>query len=244
MRIVIIGGAGFLGQKLAKALAARGEMKGRAITGIMLADAVAPAPVEAPFPVDTTVVDITDPVGLAAAVVGADVIYHLAAVVSAQAEAEFDLGIDINLMGTFYGMKYQLPAMVKGFEKEGRRGAILNIASLAGIGGAPTIGMYAAAKHGVVGLSKSAALEYVRRGIRVNCLCPSFARTPIVTDGLLAGQEGNKEAEDYLTRGIPMRRLAEPEEITKSMLWICDPENSFMTGQAIALDGGTSAMGR
>ena len=152
--------------------------------------------------------------------------------------------IDINLMGTFYGMKHQLPAMVKGFEKEGRRGAILNIASLAGIGGAPTIGMYAAAKHGVVGLSKSAALEYVRRGIRVNCLCPSFARTPIVTDGLLAGQEGNKEAEDYLTRGIPMRRLAEPEEITKSMLWICDPENSFMTGQAIALDGGTSAMGR
>ena len=100
MRVCIIGGAGFLGQKLAQALATRGRIKGRDVSGILLADVVAPAPVEAPFPVDTAVVDITDPVGVAASLVGADVIFHLAAVVSAQAEAEFDLGLEINLMGS------------------------------------------------------------------------------------------------------------------------------------------------
>ena len=150
--------------------------------------------------------------------------------------------IQVDLMGVFYGMKHQIPVMEAGFKQHDRRAAILNIASLAGIGGAPTISMYAAVKHGVVGLTKSAALEYVRRGIRINALCPAFARTPMVEDGLLADAGGNKKAEDYLTRGIPMRRLAEPEEITRSMLWACDPRNSFMTGQAVALDGGTSAM--
>ncbi|MEP1206783.1 MAG: SDR family oxidoreductase [Rhizobiaceae bacterium] len=150
--------------------------------------------------------------------------------------------VQVDLMGVFFGMKHQIPAMQSGFKDHDRRSSILNIASLAGIGGAPTISMYAAAKHGVVGLTKSAALEYARRGIRINALCPAFARTPMVEDGLLADSGGDKQAEDYLTRGIPMRRLAEPEEITRSMLWICDPRNSFMTGQAVALDGGTSAM--
>lgn len=148
--------------------------------------------------------------------------------------------VEIDLMGVFYGMKHQIPAMESAFRKDGTIGNIVNVSSLAGIVGAPTMSMYAAAKHGVVGLTKSAALEYARRGIRINALCPAFARTPLVEDGLLG--EGGAEAEDYLTRGIPMRRIADPEEITQSMLWICDPKNSFMTGQALALDGGTSAM--
>lgn len=150
--------------------------------------------------------------------------------------------ITVDLMGVFYGMKHQIRVMEKAWLEHGRSACILNLASLAGIGGAPTISMYAAAKHGVVGLTKSAALEYARRGIRINALCPAFARTPMVEEGLLAGAGGGKDAEDHLTRGIPMRRLAEVEEITRSMLWICDPRNSFMTGQAVALDGGTSAM--
>ncbi|MDA8870710.1 SDR family oxidoreductase [Rhizobiaceae bacterium] len=149
--------------------------------------------------------------------------------------------IDINLMGTFYGMKHQLPAMVRAFEEHQRPAAILNVSSLAGIGGAPMIAMYSAAKHGVIGLTKSAALEYVRRGIRINAVCPAFARTPIVTKGLLDGDD-DAAKEAHLTRGIPMRRLAEPHEITRSWLWLCDPRNTFMTGQAVALDGGTSAM--
>lgn len=150
--------------------------------------------------------------------------------------------LQVDLMGVFYGMKYQIKAMEAAFDEHQRTSSILNVASLAGLGGAPTIGMYAAAKFGVVGLTKSAALEYARRGIRINAICPAFARTPMVEDGLLAASGGGKEAEDFLTRGVPMRRLAEPEEITRSMLWICDPRNSFMTGQAVALDGGTSAM--
>lgn len=150
--------------------------------------------------------------------------------------------IQVDLMGVFFGMKHQIPVMEQAYKEQDRTSSILNVASLAGIGGAPTISMYAAAKHGVVGLTKSAALEYARRGIRINAICPAFARTPMVEDGLLADAGGGKEAENFLTRGIPMRRLAEPEEITRSMLWICDPRNSFMTGQAVALDGGTSAM--
>ena len=153
-----------------------------------------------------------------------------------------DMTLQVDLMGVFYGMKHQIPAMETAYNEHNRSSSILNIASLAGLGGAPTLGMYAAAKFGVVGLTKSAALEYARRGIRINALCPAFARTPMVEDGLLAAGGGTKEAEDFLTRGVPMRRLAEPEEITRSMLWICDPRNSFMTGQAVALDGGTSAM--
>ena len=153
-----------------------------------------------------------------------------------------DMTLQVDLMGVFYGMKHQIPAMETAYKEHNRSSSILNIASLAGLGGAPTLGMYAAAKFGVVGLTKSAALEYARRGIRINALCPAFARTPMVEDGLLAAGGGTKEAEDFLTRGVPMRRLAEPEEITRSMLWICDPRNSFMTGQAVALDGGTSAM--
>ena len=150
--------------------------------------------------------------------------------------------VEVDLMGVFYGMKHQLGAMNDAFENDGRGGSILNVASLAGIGGAPLSAVYSAAKHGVVGLTRTAALEYARRGIRVNCICPSFARTAMVEDGLLAGADDAAEAEKHLVRGIPMRRMAEVEEVTRQMLWITDPSNSFMTGQAIAVDGGTSAM--
>ena len=155
--------------------------------------------------------------------------------------------VEIDLMGVIYGMRYQLEAMNDAFENDGRGGAVLNVASLAGLVGAPLSTAYAAAKHGVVGATKTAALEYARRGIRVNALCPSFARTAMVEEGLLAsdaisGGASGAEAEKFLTRGIPMRRVAEVEEVTRQMLWLCDPQNTFMTGQAVAVDGGTSAM--
>ncbi len=149
--------------------------------------------------------------------------------------------IQVDLMGVFYGMKHQIPLMEKAFKDHGRTSSILNVSSLAGIGGAPMGSMYAAAKHGVIGLTKTAALEYARRGIRVNAICPSYARTPMVEVDLLGGT-GDKQAEAHLVRGIPMRRMATAEEITQAMMWACDPENSFTTGQAIAIDGGTSAM--
>lgn len=100
MKIAIIGGGGFLGQKLAGALAGNGKLRGQEITALVLADMTAPATVEAAFPVETVACEIRDRAQVDAAIAGADVIYHLAAVVSAQAEAEFDLGLDVNLMGS------------------------------------------------------------------------------------------------------------------------------------------------
>lgn len=161
----------------------------------------------------------------------------LAEVDSAEAMAT----IQVDLMGVFYGMKYQIREMEKAFDDHGRTASILNVSSLAGIVGAPTVSVYSAAKHGVIGLTKTAALEYARRGIRINAICPAFARTPMVEDDLLGGT-GDKAAEEFLVRGIPMRRLATADEVTQAMLWLCDPENSFTTGQALAIDGGTSAM--
>ena len=148
--------------------------------------------------------------------------------------------VEIDLMGVIYGMKYQLAAMNGAFEEHRRGASILNVASLAGLVGAPMSTAYSAAKHGVVGATKTAALEYARRNIRVNALCPSFARTAMVEDVLLA--DGDPAGEGHLVRGIPMRRMAEVEEVTRQMLWLCDPTNTFMTGQAVAVDGGTSAM--
>ncbi|MEL6425428.1 MAG: SDR family oxidoreductase, partial [Pseudomonadota bacterium] len=122
----------------------------------------------------------------------------------------------------------------------GKGGAIVNVASIAGLIGSPTLSAYAAAKHGVVGLTRSAAIENARRGIRVNAVCPAFARTAMV-DQTLALAPDRAEAEAYLVRGVPMRRLAEREEVVQAILWAASPENSFTTGQTIAIDGGTTA---
>ncbi|MEM1317771.1 MAG: SDR family oxidoreductase [Pseudomonadota bacterium] len=149
--------------------------------------------------------------------------------------------VQVNLMGVFFGMKHQLPLLLETHKQHGTIGNIVNFASLAGISGAPTLSMYSAAKHGVVGLTKSAALDYARRGVRINALCPAFARTPMVEKGILAGNN-TPEGEAHLTRGIPMKRLAEVEEIVQAVDWLVSDANSFMTGQAVALDGGTSAM--
>ena len=149
---------------------------------------------------------------------------------------DFQRQMAVNLGGCFLGMKYQLPVMMKG-----GGGAILNTASAAGLVSAPLSGAYSAAKHAVIGLTKTAADEYARFGIRVNALCPSFADTPMV-DELRAGLGGDAAAVDpKLTNRIPMRRVADAEEIVQAMLWASAPENSFYTGQALALDGGLTA---
>ena len=94
----------------------------------------------------------------------------------------------------------------------------------------------------MVGLTRSAAAETARRGVRINALCPAFTRTSMVT-GPLAGMRGTQEeAIDRMVSTMPMRRLGEPAEIVDAMLWICSPQNSFMTGQAVAVDGGLSAV--
>ncbi len=150
--------------------------------------------------------------------------------------------IDIDLMGVFYAMKHQLPVLERQNRESGSLGAIVNVASVAGLAGAPRLSVYAAAKHGVVGLTRSAAAEYATRGIRVNAVCPSFARTPMVDPFVKTSLASEKDALDGLTRGVPMKRLAEIDEVVEVILFAADPKNSFMTGQALAVDGGITSI--
>jgi NAD(P)-dependent dehydrogenase (short-subunit alcohol dehydrogenase family) len=143
----------------------------------------------------------------------------------------------VNVFGVFLAMKHQLPAM-----QQQNTGAILNVSSVAGVVGAPLLAAYSAAKHGVIGLTKSAAGEYARRGIRINAICPAFAETHMLTDMLDQMRGGAEAASQRIVSNMPMRRFARPEEIVQAMLWICSHENSFMTGHALVLDGGLSAV--
>lgn len=149
--------------------------------------------------------------------------------------------VDVDLMGVFYALRAQLNHMDRHYHEQGRGGVIVNIASVAGVVAAPMLGAYSAAKHGVVGLTKSAAIEYAKRGIRINALCPSFARTPMALDMLMGKQGGEVDAEAQLTSSIPMGRLAEVSEIMVALKYLADPANSFLTGQTLQVDGGLTA---
>ena len=150
--------------------------------------------------------------------------------------------IDVDLMGVFYAMKYQLPQMERQYRQAGKGGAIVNIASVAGLAGAPRLSVYAAAKHAVVGLTRSAAAEYATKGIRVNAVCPAFARTNMVADFVKMTGKSEADAIADLTRGVPMKRVAEIDEVVEVILFAADPKNSFMTGHALAVDGGIAAI--
>lgn len=146
-------------------------------------------------------------------------------------EEEMDFNFAVNAKGVFFGMKYQVPAMLDRGE-----GSILNVASIAGINGAPKLAAYAAAKHAVVGLTKTAAVEFARHRVRVNAVCPYFSPTPLVTRGIPA------DVQQMVAGASPMKRLGSPEEIVDTMLRIADPGNTYLTGQVIAVDGGVSAI--
>jgi len=150
--------------------------------------------------------------------------------------------LDVDLLGVIFAMQAQLPVMAGRFEEDGLRGAIVNIASAAGLMGSPFMSVYAAAKHGVVGLTKSAAAEYGRKGVRVNAICPSFADTAIITPFLDANPKGREAAVDALTRAIPMGRLASVDEVVEAILFAAASENSFMTGETLSVDGGLAAI--
>jgi NAD(P)-dependent dehydrogenase (short-subunit alcohol dehydrogenase family) len=141
--------------------------------------------------------------------------------------------LDVNLTGVWLCMKHVIPAML---QRGG--GAIVNVASVAGLVGFPKHSAYAASKHGVIGLTRSAALEYGRRGIRINAVCPGFTRTPMVTEQLLGG---SAEAEAQLAVRVPLGRLATPEEIAAAIVYACSDEAGFMVGHALVLDGGITA---
>ncbi|NDJ54503.1 MAG: SDR family oxidoreductase [Chloroflexi bacterium] len=136
--------------------------------------------------------------------------------------------ISINLSGPFYGIKYQVPAML---ENDG--GAIVNIASILGQVGFPGASAYVSAKHGLVGLTKNAALEYAAQGVRVNSVGPAFIRTP-----LISALEDDPDSYNMLVSLHPIGRLGEPREVAEMVVWLCSDKASFVTGAYYPVDGG------
>src|SRR6059058_3078281 len=145
---------------------------------------------------------------------------------------EWDRVLAINLRGVWSCMKYELRQMLQ----QGS-GAIVNCSSIGGVIGNPGLAAYSAAKHGVLGLTQSAALEYAARGIRINAVCPGTIKTPMVQSMI----GGDAKVLDKMVQGEPIGRLGEPEEIAAAVLWLCSPGASFVVGHPLLVDGGYTA---
>ena len=143
--------------------------------------------------------------------------------------ANWDKTIDINLKGVWLCMKYEILEMLKH-----GGGSIVNNSSIAGLVGFQNIPAYVASKHGVIGLTKNAALEYAKKGIRVNAVCPGVIRTPMIDR--FTGK--NKEVEKQFESMEPVGRMGQPEEVAQAVLWLCSGGASFVTGHPLVVDGG------
>ena len=141
----------------------------------------------------------------------------------------WDRTININLKGVWLCMKYEIPAMLKN-----AKGSIVNCSSIAGLVGFETIPAYVASKHGVIGLTETAALEFAKQNVRVNAVCPGVIHTPML-------ERFTKGEEQLMADQDPMGRVGRPEEIADSVLWLCSDKSSYVTGQSIAVDGGWTA---
>lgn len=144
-------------------------------------------------------------------------------------EENFDNVIGVNLKGVWLCMKYEIPYML-----QNGKGAIVNCSSIAGLIGFPNIPAYTASKHGVIGLTKTAALEYATSGIRVNAVCPGVIQTPMIDRFI----EKNKTTREAMASGEPVGRFGKPEEIAEAAIWLCSDASSFTTGHALVADGG------
>ena len=142
---------------------------------------------------------------------------------------DWNRAIALNLTGVFLCLKYEIPAMLE------RGGAIVNMASGAGLVGFAGLPAYVASKHGVVGLTRAAALEYASQSVRINAICPGSTRTPML-EGFMGG---DPQIERMMTRAVPLGRLGRPEEIAEAVVWLCSDAASFVVGHALAVDGGS-----
>jgi NAD(P)-dependent dehydrogenase (short-subunit alcohol dehydrogenase family) len=140
--------------------------------------------------------------------------------------------VQINLNAVYLGMKHQIPAIL-----ESGGGAIVNTSSYAGLVAVPFASAYVASKHGVIGLTKAAAVEFGKKGVRVNAVCPGSARTKLNIERVA----GNPAIEKAMTDVSPMKRFVEPEEVAEAVLWLCSENASFVNGHALAVDGGALA---
>ncbi len=142
----------------------------------------------------------------------------------------WDKVLAINLRGVFLGCKYAIPKMI-----ESGGGSIINNASILAEVGFSQAAAYGASKHGVVGLTKTIALDYAAEGIRANIVCPGFIRTPMVMDGL------DEAAREYVVSLHPLGRMGEPEEVAEAVLFLASERSSFITGTCLFVDGGYTA---
>ena len=160
-----------------------------------------------------------------------------------QSKQDFDQIMAINVGGVFYGMQAQIRQMLTQKANDHTagghpaRGKIVNVSSIAGVRGMPMGAPYSASKHAVIGLTKTAALEYVKQHIRVNAVCPVYTHSPMV-DELIGTAPG---MEERMRRMVPMGRFGQPEEVAQAILWLCSDDNAFVTGQALQIDGGLTA---
>jgi NAD(P)-dependent dehydrogenase (short-subunit alcohol dehydrogenase family) len=145
------------------------------------------------------------------------------------AEDVWHAGISIMLDGVFFCMKHEIPVMLAN-----GGGSIINTSSGAGLIGVPRFSNYVAAKHGVIGLTKAAALEYAQEGIRINAICPGTARSQMVDEWM----QGSAEAEASVAALHPIGRIAEPREIAQAAVWLASPAASFVLGSSLVVDGG------
>jgi NAD(P)-dependent dehydrogenase (short-subunit alcohol dehydrogenase family) len=166
---------------------------------------------------------------------GLDIAHNNAGIVGAGAniadmpDDTWRRGIDVMLSGVFYGIKHEVPAILA---RGG--GAIINTSSGAGLIGFPGMADYVAAKHGVIGLTKTAALEYIGQNIRINAICPGTARSRMVDEWM----QGSAEAEAQVAALHPIGRIADADEIAEAVLWLASPAASFVVGIAMPVDGG------
>ena len=146
-----------------------------------------------------------------------------------QSEEDWDRTIDINLKGVWLCLKYEIRQMLK----QGGSGAIVNMASITGLVGAVGAAAYSASKHGVIGLTKTAALENAKSGIRINAVCPGAIEAPMAERIF-----GAPKVHKYVLSCHPIGRFGRPTEIAEAVVWMCSDRASFMTGQSLVLDGG------
>ena len=169
---------------------------------------------------------------LDAAFNNAGVMAHIA-FTGGNSREDWERVIGINLRGVWSCMKYELRRM----ERQGS-GAIVNNASVGALTGNPGIGSYIASKHGVIGLTRTAALEYVKHGIRVNAVNPGLIDTQVARDVV----NGNEQAYEEIGKHVPIGRAGRPEEIASAVLWLCSPGASYVIGHALTVDGGMTVV--
>jgi NAD(P)-dependent dehydrogenase (short-subunit alcohol dehydrogenase family) len=231
---LVTGGASGIGAATAELLADRGAEV--VVADLSGGDGVHALDVTEEDAVDRLVAEVVDTHGrldLAANVAGTSGTY--ANVVDTSTE-DWSRTLRVNLDGVFYCLRAELRAM----RSLGEGGAVVNVSSGAGLMGVPGMGAYAASKHAVIGITRSAALEVAREGIRVNAVCPGSVRTPMLR-GFVGGDE---EALEKMGRQAPIGRIAEPVEIAEAIVWLLSDAARYVTGDVLRADGGIAALSR